>query len=144
MSESANIPHARKQLHQSAVTIGQRNHDIGFGQVTSADVDQGQDEGGEGESAQTQRSWVGELSLCRGSVETRLELTAKGRESSGIPGVEVRQRVAAILMTSLLRAVHRGPGGCSMISARGSVVLLVEIGVCICGRHLGLCHCNQG
>ncbi|KAG5296418.1 hypothetical protein I7I50_09543 [Histoplasma capsulatum G186AR] len=74
-------PHAREQLHEAAIPVRRRNHQIGRGYPARLHVDQTEDEGGEGESRQTQRRRVGELALLDGAVQTGLELTPEGGEA---------------------------------------------------------------
>merc|ERR1712118_380348 len=52
----------------------------------------------QGESAQAQRSWVGELAVLGRLVETWLEFTTESGQADGITSVDVRERVAAVVV----------------------------------------------
>lgn len=94
--ETFDIPHAREQLHQTTVSKGKRDDDVGLRHPSRPHVDQTQDESGEGESGQSQRGRVGEFPILHRGVGTGLELTAKGRQPfAGRTGVDVGQRTVA-------------------------------------------------
>lgn len=50
---------------------------MGIAETTSAQVDQAENEGGEGEGGETKWSGVGEFTTLDGFVETWLELTTE-------------------------------------------------------------------
>lgn len=55
------VPHASKELNQTAIAKGQGDDDAGVAEAKCAEIDQAEDESGEGESRETERRWVGEL-----------------------------------------------------------------------------------
>jgi hypothetical protein len=46
---AAHIPHARKELDKTAITKRESDDDVGVRNVTGPNIDQRQDEGGQGE-----------------------------------------------------------------------------------------------
>lgn len=91
-----NIPHASKQLHQASVSKGQTDHQIGRTQPPRPHVDQAQDEGGQGESAQAQRRRIGNATVFDLLVETGLEFSSKGRQALFTTGsVDMGKRTVA-------------------------------------------------
>ena len=75
------LPHASEQLNKPTISESKTDDDVGCSDSSSADIDERQHKGRQGESAQSQRSRVGELPLCYRSIGTRLEFTSKGRET---------------------------------------------------------------
>lgn len=73
-------------MNQSTVSERECEDDVGLRDTLSAQVDKTEDEGGEGESAQSQGSRVGELAALDWAIETRLELTTEGGETRGTVG----------------------------------------------------------
>ena len=73
-----NVPHAGEQLDQATVSKGNGNHNVGAGDPSRAHIDQAQDEGGQGERAETERGRIGELAAFDSGIGTWLELTTKG------------------------------------------------------------------
>lgn len=88
------IPHAGKQLNQTTIRECSTDDDAGLGDILGVHVDRTQDESGEGESTQAQRSRVTELAALDGLIQTRLELTTKGRQTS-LVGVDLSQRAVS-------------------------------------------------
>lgn len=76
------LPHAGEQLHQSTVAEGKADDEIGLGHGAGTHIDQAQDKGGEGESAQAQGSGIGELAVLDALVQAGLELTTKGGKTT--------------------------------------------------------------
>lgn len=76
-----NSPHASEKLNKTTVTESQGDDDVGGMDTSSSQVDQAEDEGGQGEGAQTQRSRVGEFAAFNRLVETRLEFTTESWRS---------------------------------------------------------------
>ena len=58
-----NVPHASKKLYKTTISECNCDDDIRGGEIESTKVDQAQDEGGQRESAQTERGWIGEFSV---------------------------------------------------------------------------------
>ena len=54
-------PHSCKELNETTIAESNTDDQIWPRDASSADIDQRQDEGGEGEGRETERSWVGEL-----------------------------------------------------------------------------------
>lgn len=104
------IPHACEQLNESTISKSEGNDEVRRSNATGLEVDQGEHEGGEGESRQAQRSRVGELPLGDGLVETGLEFTTEGRKACGLAGVGVEEGVSAKVVGADLVAVGGGVG----------------------------------
>lgn len=107
--------------------------------MASLDVDQGEHKGGEGESAQTQRSRVGDLAIGGRPVETWLELTTESWEARRVTSVEVCQRVAAIAAVSGSCCVDAVGSSSVVIDGSAVVNLLVDWDSVRAGS--GGCHC---
>ena len=91
-----NLPHARKQLHQSAITERETHDQVWRRQVASAHIDQAEYEGCQRESREPQRSWVGKLAVLDWLVETRLELTTESWKTLSVAvGIGVGKRSVA-------------------------------------------------
>ena len=106
------IPHAGQQLHQTAISKGKGDNDVGFEHISGLDVDEGQDEGGQGEGTQPQRGRIGNLAVGGGFVQTRLELSSKGGEPCRLASVEVGEGVATV------------------VAIDGSTILPIDAGCC--------------
>lgn len=91
-----NIPHAGKQLHQTSVSKGKTDHQIGSTEPSCPHVDQTQDEGGQGEGAQTQGCRVGDTTVLDLLVETGLKLSSEsGQALFAIGSVDMSERTVA-------------------------------------------------
>ena len=75
----AYVPHASQQLNKTTVSERDGNDDVRGSDTSSAHVDQTEHEGGEGESAETQRCRIGEFPLGNRLVSTGLEFTTESR-----------------------------------------------------------------
>lgn len=71
------IPHASKKLYKTSVAKGQGKNKVVLLQPSCSQVDQTEDEGGQGEGGETQWSGIGEFSVLDSLVKTRLEFTTK-------------------------------------------------------------------
>jgi hypothetical protein len=128
------IPHASKKLDETTVAESRRNDNVWLGDAACADVDEREDKGGEGESAETERSWVGKLATCGWLVETGLELSSEGWEPGRLPGVHMGQWVSSVVKGHTLMS---GAGGGAIVvgvimdggSIVSGIILLVECGV---------------
>lgn len=109
------IPHAGKKLAKTTVSKGRTNDNAWRGEASGTKVDERQQESRQGETAETERSWVGELALLVDLVETWLELTTKGSETRRVAGVDVGERVASIVVTASKQT--RSANGSSTINA---------------------------
>ena len=93
------IPHASQELDEAAISKGQAGDDVGLGHTASLEVDEGQNEGRQGEGGKTERCRVGKLAVRDGLVQAGLEFTTECRETAF--GVLVRlrlvERVAAVI-----------------------------------------------
>lgn len=87
---ATNLPHTSQQLDETTITESETDDNVGSSKTTSAHVNGTQDESGEGESAQAERSRVGELAVLDRLVQTGLELTTEGTEAS-VLGVDLGQ-----------------------------------------------------
>ena len=141
------VPHACEELHQTTVPKGERHHEIRLRNAAGPHVDQTQDEGGQGERAQSQRSGVGELAALDGLVGTRLELTTKGRQEARFGGVDLSERAipeaSGFLRGLVLLGGHvagdvglLGASGLAGVGGRG--VLLALVACAVVAR--GGCH----
>lgn len=137
--ERKNIPHASKQLHQASVCKGYTNHNVRGSQPPGAHVDQAQDEGGQGESAEAQGGGIGDSTVLYLLVETRLELTAESRQALfAVGGVDMSERPVAEASGSFgglmflvgHLAVHTGVAIGFFVVAVGSVTGEFGIGLC--------------
>lgn len=91
--------------------------------ATSLNVDQRQDESGQGESRQTEGSRVGEFAVRR-PVETGLEFTTKGSEAHlWVIGSNMCQWVTAVVIRCPLLG---GVAIVSVIESAGAVGILFE------------------
>ena len=93
---SMNVPHACKQLYQASVSKRKTDHYIRSTQPPRAHVDQAQDEGGQGESAQAQGRRVGDAAVLDLLVKTGLEFSSKGGQALFATGsVDMSERTVA-------------------------------------------------
>ncbi len=81
VDEQKNIPHARKQLDQSAVSKRQRHHYIWYGHTSGAHVDQAQHEGGQCEGTQTQWHRVSEGALLCMPIQPGFKFASGGGQT---------------------------------------------------------------
>jgi hypothetical protein len=103
--EAIHLPHACQELYQTTISKSKGHDNVWLKHIPGLDIDEGQDEGGQGESAQSQRGRVRELAMCGGPVQTRLELSTEGGEPSRFASVQVGERVAAIVALDGLLAI---------------------------------------
>lgn len=83
-------------MHQASVSKSNTDDEIRGSQSPGTHVDQAQDEGGQGESGEAQGRRVGDSAILDLLVETRLELTAEGRQALfAIGGVDMSERPIA-------------------------------------------------
>lgn len=61
----SHLPHTSQKLDETTVTKSERKRDVGGGDAAGVHVDGGEDKGSEGESAETQRSRIGELAVLK-------------------------------------------------------------------------------
>src|SRR6266480_2055615 len=83
------LPHACTQLNETTISESKTNNNVWLPKVANTHVDERQDESCQGESAQAERSGVGEFTLCGWLVKTWLELTTESWESSRVSSVHV-------------------------------------------------------
>jgi hypothetical protein len=118
----SHFPHTSEQLDETTITESETDDDVGSGETASAHVDGAQDESGERESAQAERSRVGELAVHHGLVQTGLELTPEWAKASVL--VDVSQRPIAEASSGasnfVLLGRHLRMDGNSIVSGRGS------------------------
>ena len=121
-----NIPHASQQLHQASISKGQTDHEVGSAQPPCSHVDQTQDEGSQGESAQAQGRRVGNIAVLDLLVETRLELTSEGRQALfATGGVDMSERTVA--------EASGGFGGLVFVVGHSTVGRAVPVGFFVKG-----------
>lgn len=128
-------------MNETTITKGQGDDEVGGSNAANLEVDQGEDEGGEGESGQTQRSWVGELAVGDGLVETGLELTTEGGQTRRLVGVGVEEGVSAIIVCADLVA---GGGAGAVVDGVDGGTFVVDHGVNLsCGHFGGWLVCSR-
>ena len=71
------LPHAGEKLDKTAITKSQGDDDGRGLNISSSQIDQTENESGQGESGQAERSRVGEFTSFDALVETRLKFTTK-------------------------------------------------------------------
>lgn len=126
---ATNLPHTSQQLDETTITESETDDNVGSSKTTSAHVDGTQDESGEGESAQAERSRVGELAVLDRLVQTGLELTTEGTEAS-VLGIDLGQgpisEASSGASNFVLLGRHLQVDGSSIVSSdgRGADVLL--------------------
>lgn len=147
-TEARNIPHASKQLNKATIAKSERNDNVGSLDASSVHVDTRQDERGQGESRETQRSRVGELAVLVGPPSTGLEGTTKGL------GVLAHGHVTEISMVVVGEAVARrlevGVDGLldtvGLLLIRSDVELVSHCELIVVGskkdRSKGSCNCR--
>lgn len=128
------LPHTSKELDKTTVCESCSNDDVWSGHTSGTQVDQGQDEGGQSESTETKRSWVGELAVCSASVCSRLELTTEGWQEYGLIGVHVSQWISAVIICSALNSSSMILLGNAIATSTDRLVG-VDVVVCLGGRH---------
>lgn len=90
------VPHSSEQLDQASIAKGKADYQTRRTQSPRAHVDQAQDEGGQGESAQAQGRRVGDTTVLDLLVETGLELSSEGRQALfATGGVDMSERTIA-------------------------------------------------
>ena len=137
---SVYLPHAGKKLDKTAISECSSDNQVGLCETTGTQVDTREQEGGQRESAETKRSWVGELAGWR-LVKTRLEVTTEGGKTNRVASVDVSERVAAVVVgLALLHGYLRLASGVVEVVAvsidRRVQGLLVDIVVLLRSRHL--------
>jgi hypothetical protein len=134
------VPHAGKQLNETAITESKSDHDVRSRDVPGTDVDSTQHESGEGESAQAERCRIGEFATFNGLVQTGLELSTEGGQRS-VHGVDMGEGSVAEACGSAGHLVLFGGqlglhGGTGAVLRSGTNVLLQPAVVnCFCRRH---------
>lgn len=118
------LPHTSEELDQTAICEGSTDNNVGLSHATGLQVDEGEDKGGQGEGGETEGRGVGELALLGGAIGTGLELTAKGRVTGRVAGLNVGEGVAAIVVG--LAGLGRGVGATCTVSADGAVVYGID------------------
>lgn len=96
------LPHAGKKLNKTTIGESRANDNVGDSQVTSLEVDAGENEGSKGESAETQGRWVGELAFLDWAIETGLKFTTEGRQPGLSSGVDASHWVVPAIEHGLL------------------------------------------
>lgn len=87
LTSDGHLPHSGEQLDESSVGVGKSDNDGGDGNIMSLSVDQGKNEGGEGESAETERSRVGEFAEAL-LVGSGLESSSESGHHNGLLAVK--------------------------------------------------------
>lgn len=115
------IPHASKELNETAIAKSQGHNNVGMSDVSCVDIDKGENKGSQGKGGETKGCWVGELAILL--VETGLESTTESLQAKlGVVCRNMREWIAAIVVwSSLCCAVCAG-----MVKCTGSMALLVK------------------
>ena len=122
---NGHLPHTGEKLDKTTVGESGTNDERWGGDTASSQVDEGEDEGGQGESGETKRSWVGKLAVGGRLVETWLEFTTKGRKTDRVASVDVGERVSTVVVwLPLLGGV--GVGYTGMVVTIDAVVVLLN------------------
>ena len=132
-----NLPHASAQLNQTTISKRRANNDTGLRDIQDLHLNTSQDKGSQGETAKTQRTWVGELAVLDRLPETRLELTTESWETS-LRSVNLRQRTEASVV---------GARGLLVRETRGAVLAATIYGVGlfkVAVRHCGGLYARWG
>jgi hypothetical protein len=116
-------------LNKATISESKADNEVGCSDTTDLNVDEGQHEGGQCESRETERGGVGEFAVGDWLVETWLEFTTEGRETRRVAGVDVGKWVSAIVVGLDLIA---GRGGGAVVDS-SNVVL--DNGLFLFGRH---------
>lgn len=144
------IPHAGQELNKATIAKRKTDDDgIDTRQTPGVQVDQTEDECGQGEGRETERSRVGEFATLDGLVETWLEFTPKGGKHSTFVRTHVSQRAIAeasgIRSSGLFLVAHASSGFVELLLVGGRVAVGrdivgcgVEVGWLFGGRHGGL------
>lgn len=124
-----NLPHARKQLDQSTITICKRHDNVRRRLSRSVHVQQAQDKRSQGKSRKTQGRRVREFTVLDRLEQPRLHFTSKSCQALtiGLGGVCASEGVAAVV----IRATCGRSGG-------GVVAAAVVVGLGSGHRGLGL------
>jgi hypothetical protein len=121
-------------LNKTAISISKRNHDVRRAHTASLNVDETQDECGESESREAERSWVGKLAVTGRSVKTWLELSSEGRETRRFAGIHMCQGVSSVVICGMLSGTRWSGAvaieGSVVMSSGAIFVLLVDVWVC--------------
>lgn len=135
------LPHTSEKLDQTTIAECDGNDDVWFGDTSSLEVDEGEDEGGQRESGETKRSWVGKLALSGWLVKTWLEFTTEGWEACRLASVGVCEWVPSIVihLLAMLRSntVAVAVGGRVTVGMAVGMSVGVSVGVAI-GVSIGM------
>ena len=74
---NCDLPHASEKLNKTSIAKSQRDDDIVLFETTSTQVDQTQDESGQGKGGETERGGIGEFAILDSLVKTGLEFTSE-------------------------------------------------------------------
>lgn len=141
-------------MDETAIPESQSNDDaVVAGEVSSVQVDQAEQKGGQGKGRETERSRVGEFAALDRAVETRLEFTTKGRKHVPASSAHMSKRPVAeagrLLGGGLFLMAHASSGffellgtGIAIGAIDSSVAVgcsksggVVEVGMLLSGRH---------
>jgi hypothetical protein len=92
---SDHIPHAGEELNKATIAKSEADNDVGGCETSSAEVDQAEDKGCQGESTETKRCGIGEFATLDTLVETRLKFTAECWQSGYVACAHVSERAIA-------------------------------------------------
>lgn len=118
---SPHVPHAGQQLHQTTITKGQTDDDVGFIDVSGLHVDQAQHKGRQREGTQAQGRGVGQFAVLDRTVETRLEFSTEGGQTAR-GGVDMGEWAIA--------KASSGLGGRMLLVGHFAVEAGVGVGAC--------------
>lgn len=112
-------------MNEATISESETDDDVGRGDTSDLDVDQGKYKGRQRESTEAKGSRVGELAVGSRPVKTWLEFTSKGRQTGRVTRVRVQEGIATIVVCVDLIASGR------VGAAADGSSLLVDHLVCV-------------
>lgn len=74
---SCDLPHASEKLNQTSVAKSQGDDDVVLLETASTQIDETQDESGQGKGGKTERGGIGEFAILDSLVKTGLEFASE-------------------------------------------------------------------
>ena len=140
------VPHARQKLNQTTIAESKTDDNaVDASEISGIQVQQAEDESGQGKSRETKRSWVGEFATLDRLVETGLEFTTESWKHAAFMSAHMSERPVAetsgMLSSGFFLVAHAASGLLELLLFVGSVAIgcqiggVVKIGVLLVGRH---------
>lgn len=133
LTANSHLPHTSQKLDQTTVRVRTADHNAGNRNIAGRHVDQGKDEGRQGEGGQSERSRVGKLAEA-GLVRTGLEGTSPGGHQDGLLPVQ-----GEAVLADRVAILSDGEGGgvnVGAVDGGGGRVVVVESMVVVKGTGL--------